>query len=266
MADAGKLLILGVIQGLTEFFPVSSSGHLVIFFRLFRLQGNYLAWTAAFHGGTFVSITIFFWKDLQKILFSVLPPKKSKKGREKEYSKLFYLILLGSLPAVIVGMIFFGRVEYLFQNIYLVAAALALNGGWLIFSEKIAAKRKVKLDLKDLGWLKAVIIGIAQVLAIVPGISRSGATIGCGYLCGLKKELAFHFAFLLALPVTFGAVILSLGKVSCPVMILGGLIFATALVGLAALKFLSQIVKKGKLSYFAYYCWAVSFWVIMALR
>ena len=256
-----KLLILSLIQGLSEFLPVSSSGHLVVFSHILRLRENQLTWIVVFHVGTLLSIIAFFWKDLIKILFSILPFKKDTGEETEEYSRLFRLILLGTLPGAAVGLIFYDFFSHLFQNIQLVAPALFINGCWLIICQRVFSRRGVSVDLKNFGWKQALLIGCAQAVALIPGISRSGAAIGCGYLCGLKKELAFKFAFLLAVPSTLGAVALSFNKLNCPVILLCASVLFTALVGYLALTILSQAVKRNSLNYFAFYCWAISLWV-----
>jgi len=266
MENLVKLLILSLIQGLTEFLPVSSSGHLVLFTDILKFNEAQLAWTVAFHAGTFISIVVYFWKDLKKILFSFLPFDTSDREEKQQYQWLVFLIILGSLPAAIIGITFYGFFERLFRNVPLVALALFINGCWLIFAEQISRRKQAKLDLKNLSWKQALLIGLAQTFALIPGISRSGATIGCGYLCGLKKDLAFSFAFLLALPVTLGALILSAGKIKCSLILFVTVIFFTALVGYIALKVLAQVVKKSRLKYFAFYCWGISLWMMFFIR
>ncbi len=261
-----KLLILSLIQGLSEFLPVSSSGHLVIFAHILRLRENQFAWTIVFHAGTLLSIVAFFWKDLTKILFSVLPFKKDIGEETGEYSRLLGLIFLGTIPGAAVGLIFYEFFSNLFQNIQLVALALFINGCWLIICQRVSSRRGASVDLKNFGWKQALLIGCGQAAALIPGISRSGATIGCGYLCGLKKELAFKFAFLLAVPSTLGALAISFNRINCSLTFLCFSVLFTALVGYLALKLLSQVIKKNSLNYFAFYCWAVSLWIIIGLR
>ena len=266
MISLAKLLILSLIQGLSEFLPVSSSGHLVIFSHILRLRENQLAWIVAFHAGTLLSIVAFFWKDLVKILFSILPFKKDTGKETGEYSRLFGLILLGTLPGAAVGLIFYDFFNSLFQNIQLIAPALFINGCWLIICQRVFSRRGATVDLKNFGWKQALLIGCAQAVALIPGISRSGAAIGCGYLCGLKKELSFKFAFLLAVPLTLGAVVLSFNKLNCPFAFLCFSVLFTALVGYLALKILSQVIHRHSLNYFAFYCWAISLWVYFFIK
>ena len=261
-----KLLILSLIQGLSEFLPVSSSGHLVILSHILRFRENQLAWTVAFHAGTLLSIIAFFRKDLTKILFSVLPSKKKAGEKTEEHSRLLGLIFLATIPGAAVGLIFYEFFSSMFQNVQLVALALFINGCWLIICQRVFSRRKATVDLRNFGWRQALLIGCGQAVALIPGISRSGATIGCGYLCGLKKELAFKFAFLLAVPSTLGAMALSFNKLTCPIIFLCFSILFTALVGYLALVLLSQVIKKNSLNYFAFYCWAVSLWVIVGLH
>lgn len=259
MINLGGLLVLSLLQGITEFLPVSSSGHLVFLAHLLQLKETPLAWIVAFHLGTLISIIIYFQKELKKILFSVFFPKKIDKEEKKEYLKLCYLLLWGSLPAAIVGFTFYQFFNNLFQTTQPVAIALFINGWWLLGCEKYSHQRQMNLKVNDLSWKQALFIGGGQALALIPGISRSGATLGCGYLCGLKKEVAFNFAFLLALPSTLGAFLLSLGKHNYSFVLLSFIIVFTALFGYLTLKLLFCFIRKKSLIYFAFYCWIIAF-------
>lgn len=128
MENLVKLLILGLIQGLTEFLPVSSSGHLVILTDIFQFRGDQLSWTVAFHTGTFLSIIWYFQKDLKKILFSFMPFNGVDKEERKRLHRLVYLLFLGTLPAAAIGLLFYDFFERVFQNIYLVILTLFING------------------------------------------------------------------------------------------------------------------------------------------
>jgi len=237
-----QAIVLGAIQGVTEFFPVSSSGHLVIFQALFGLKEPQLAFDIFLHLGTLVSVLIFFRKDII--------------GFFSGGKKLLFYIVVASIPTFIIGFLFKDAVERFCGMPKLVALMLGVTGAWLILVSLKAKKNKLK---KDLGILNSIVIGIAQGIAIMPGISRSGATIGAGYLAGLDKEFSVKFSFLLAIPAILGASVLKVHKIgqgitgSDTIVFLAGGITAM-LVGIMSIKVLLKIVKNDKLYIFGLYC------------
>lgn len=181
-------VLAGAIQGLTEFLPVSSTGHLIIFEKIFNIpQSDFgLSFDASLHLGTFLAILLFFYKDYFRIF----------------KNKLFHKLIIGTIPAVFFGLLFEKLIENQFRQTWIVAVALITFSLVLFLAEKTA--KKVKLG-KNTSITNAFIIGLFQALALIPGISRSGATISAGLFLGLKREEAAKFAFLLSGPIIFGA-------------------------------------------------------------
>jgi undecaprenyl-diphosphatase len=258
--------LLGVIQGLTEFLPVSSSGHLVLFQNLFGLTEPEIYFDIAVHVGTLVAICAFFYKDLKEIaaaLFSASTWNARKGGfgellAQKPELKLFLLILAGTLPTAIIGFLLRPIAPKIFSSVQLVGIMLLVTGLllWLTRRLKKGGRSQAQITVWD-----ALCIGVVQGLAIFPGISRSGATIAVGLFRGLDRETAARYSFLLSIPAILGAMVLELGQTpvsdSPPVgvVLLGALIAAA--VGYVALTILVHLVKKGDLYYFAPYCWVL---------
>lgn len=233
-------IFLGVLQGLTEFFPVSSSGHLALAQSLlpnFTQPG--VLFDVLLHLATLLAVVVYFRKDILSLFSS-------------NWKWLIYLVV-GTIPAGLVGVLFKDIIEGMFTNIKLIGGALIFTGIILFISDRFK-----KTD-KKLNWGRSLIIGIGQALAITPGISRSGATMCTGIFCGVERGTAFKFSFLLSIPAILGAVVLESGHL---VTIgraeigpyLSGMLFAF-LFGYLALVFLSKIVLKKKFTYFAVYCW-----------
>ncbi len=245
-------IILGIVQGLTEFLPVSSSGHLVIAQHyLTDFSGSPLPFDVLLHGGTLISLLIYFFKDIKAIVVSFI---KFRVEDGKENRQLGLMIIVGSIPAGVLGIVFMDFFESLFTNIKIVPFMLLVTAVLLFVGEK---KGKVKVedenDTKEIGIKDALIIGAIQALAIIPGISRSGSTIAIGLLLGLKKESAARFSFLLSIPAVFGAFILNLKHLdSFDISYLLGIFFAMG-VGLLAIKLTIDAVVVKKLWMFSVY-------------
>ena len=246
-----QALILGIIQGLTEFLPISSSGHLAIFEKIMGFEGENLTFAIAVHAATVLSILTVFRNEILNLLQGLF---KFKWNDETQYiSKL----LLSMIPVAIVGVCFKDYVEALFgSGLFLVGCMLLLTAVLLIFTYYAKARNKQSISFKD-----AIIIGIAQAVAIFPGLSRSGATISTGILLGNKKENVTQFSFLMVIIPILGEAFLDLVKgdfahaqsgISTSSLVIG---FVAAYVfGTIACKWMLDIVRKGKLIYFAYYC------------
>jgi undecaprenyl-diphosphatase len=233
--DLFQAILLGFVQGLTEWLPVSSSGHLALVQTYLGLEVP-LMFNIALHVGTLAVIIAAFWKDILQI--------------RKAWATY---IIVGSIPTALVGYFLHDPIAGLFQNQFAIAIALAITGTLLFYSNRPNSKRKVKL--KDSVW-----IGLAQALAIVPGISRSGATISTGLFRGVQREQAAKFSFILAIPAILGAAIYE--AMNTPLTILdtptiAGTITAT-LVGYVSLKWLLKLITQKKFHLFAYYCWALA--------
>lgn len=238
-------VVLGIIQGVTEFFPISSSGHLVIFQGLFGIKEPQLAFDIFLHFGTLVAILIFFYKDIVALF--------TKERR------MFLLLIAASAPTFIIAVLFKHPVEKAFGSPRLVGLMLVITGLWLLVASGLAAYHNKRGGTRDLGLGNSIFIGIAQGIAIFPGISRSGSTIGAGMAAGLEKEKAFRFAFLLAIPAILGACVFKARDITAGLsgremicFMAGGI---TAMVtGLAAIRALLGIIKKDKFYIFGIYC------------
>ena len=233
-----QALILGLLQGLTEFLPVSSSGHLVIAQSLFHLSTPPVVFDILLHLATALAIIVVLWKQL----ISLKP-------------KTIGYILLATIPAGIVGVALNSSIETLFSSVKLVSLALLFTSGLLFLSQKYFNKA----NNSTITWKNSLIIGLFQAVAIIPGVSRSGSTISAGIFSRLKPKTAFTFSFLLALPAIFGAAILQLKDLKTfsfgTVDLIGFL--AAFFSGLLALKLLRGFVSRGKFTPFSWYCLAL---------
>ena len=266
-------VFLGIIQGLTEFLPISSSGHLVIFQHLVGLKDPELLLDISLHIGTLLAICIFFWSDiramvtecgafLRKVVWKREPanlPLKGMNGQRDEtqqfpYATLTFWVLLGVIPTALTGIAF----RQLFQQMFgstLVVGIMLMVTGTILGASRLIPDRAIKK--KSIGLVAALAVGLAQGAAITPGISRSGITIVCGLLCGLDRELAGRFSFLISIPAIIGALVMQfdmteLGEIGYAPLMTG--IVTSFVTGLIALKITMNYVKKGKLHYFLPYC------------
>lgn len=254
-----ETIFLGIVQGLTEFLPVSSSGHLVIFENLLGMKEPEILLDASLHLGTLIAVCIYFRKDLVNMvteLWSFVSPGSNKEGL-KPNARLAMMVVLGTVPTAIIGLAFKDSIEKAFGSLFVVGIMLLITGVIVGITRFIP---KAHCTVTRVGPLIALAIGVAQGLAIMPGISRSGSTIVCALLLGLDRELAGRFSFLLAIPAILGAVVLQLDadaiqRVGVTPLILG--LVSSGIIGFLALKLLMGIVKKGHFYYFAPYCWGV---------
>ena len=248
-----EALILGIVQGLTEYLPVSSSGHLAIGSYLFGLNGeDNLAFTVLVHVATILSTFVVLWSEISWILKGIF---KFKMNDEMKY---FINILVSMIPIAIVGFCFKDKVEEIFgSGLLIVGIMLLVTAALLIFSYYAKPRQKEKISWKD-----AFIIGIAQACAVMPGLSRSGSTIATGLLLGNKKESLAQFSFLMVIPPILGEALLdtlkmvkgeeAFGSIEALPLVVG---FVAAFVaGCLACKWMINIVKKGKLVWFGVYC------------
>lgn len=254
-----ETILLGIIQGLTEFLPVSSSGHLVIFQNMLGLREPELLLDCSLHFGTLLAVCLYFRSDLKRMVGELL-----KRDFEKTHARLALWVVTGSIPTALIGLVFKAPLERLFASISMVGKMLILTG-FIVGLTRLIPKQYT--SRKWVGFFSALAVGAAQGLAIIPGISRSGATIVCALLLGIDRELAGRFSFLLSIPAIIGALVIQLNiseleRTGLVPLLLG---FGTsALVGILALKVLMGIVRKGHLYYFAPYCWVLGCVVILA--
>jgi undecaprenyl-diphosphatase len=245
-----KTIILGIIQGLTEWLPISSTGHLKLAEYFLDLKAPIL-FDVILHLGTLIVVLFFFRKDIKNILSAL-----AHLDFKTENGKMIPLIIVGTIPTALIGIVLGDYIETTFENIQPIAIAF-LVCGIMLYSSKAA---KEKTD--SIGYLTALMIGTAQGIAIIPGISRSGTTIAVALLLGVKREKAFKFSFLLSIPAVLGALGLTVYKQFDElataglgwIEILAGMVLAM-LVGYLALKLLWKILAKRKFHLFALYCW-----------
>lgn len=260
--DPLQALILGVIQGLTEWLPVSSSGHLVIAQNLMGLNSSEnLVFDLVLHMGTLLAVVVFFRMELWRIIWSVLAWRSAKGPEQDRLRWLAFLLIIGTIPAGIAGVLFKEQIENAF-TIRLVGVALLVNACILFAAWRFGSKG----TKKNPNLVDAIVIGLFQVVSITPGISRSGSTISSGMLRGLERESAAVFAFLLSVPVLIGAfsygmIALPRYDATLPVSVIG---FATSfVVGFASIEYLLKAVKSGKLWVFSVYCVIVGALVVV---
>ena len=257
-------VMLGIIQGLTEFLPVSSSGHLVLLQNLFEIREPELLFDISLHLGTLTAIFIVFYREIRSILQTLLrlPALIKSSGSLKsvfadnEEIRIAALIIIGSIPTAILGILFHKIVDQIFGSVWIVGAMLLVTGTLLWFTRQISTEGRplIKVSIRDV-----LMIGVMQGLAIMPGISRSGSTISIALFLGINREIAGRYSFLLSIPAILGAMMLSLNSTIIQTDIPGKIILlgtvTAAIVGYIGLKILLRMVKQGRLYYFAPYCW-----------
>jgi undecaprenyl-diphosphatase len=257
--DLIQTIILGLIQGLTEWLPISSTGHLRLTEHFLDLKVPIL-FDVLLHAGTLIVTLLFFHKDIKNILVAL-----GKRDFKTENGKLIPLIIVGTIPTALIGLIFGNAIEALFSNLLPIAGAFVICGV-VLYSSKIGNEKK-----ESIGYLEALVIGTAQGIAIIPGISRSGLTIAVALLLGTKREKAFKFSFLLSVPAIIGALGLTLYEQHAA-LVLAGVGWTEILVGVVvsmvvgyfALNLLRKIIAHKKFYFFAFYCWLLSI-VLIAL-
>jgi undecaprenyl-diphosphatase len=259
-----QAIFLGVVQGLTEFLPVSSSGHLVFFQSVFGLAEPQLAFDVMLHLGTLLAVVVYFRTDISRVLLGTWAWVRGRREGEVE-AKLLLWIVVASVPTGLMGVLLKDWVESLFSMPKTVGLMLLVTG--LVLWLTRIVKRNEKTT-GQMGVWDALVIGIAQGVAIIPGISRSGSTISTGLFCGLNRELAGKFSFLLSIPAILGATFLKFREIDTGAEFGVTLIGMTVafVIGLLSLKLLMKIIRAGKLSGFAYYCWAMGILMILLTR
>lgn len=252
-----QALILGIVQGLGEFLPISSSAHLIIVPWLFGWQEHTLTFDVALHMGTLVAVILFFWKDWLRLLANGFSKPTSKDGR------LFWFLVIATMPGAIFGKLFEDKAENFVRTSYfLIAATLIIMGIVLYLVDRYASKRR---DLLKVTLTNSIVIGLAQALAVIPGFSRSGVTMTAALAQGMTREAAAKFSFLLSTPIILGAGIVKLHKITPAEM---GLpfwvgIITSAVVGFIAIKFLMRYLQKGSFALFAWYRFIIGVIIIV---
>jgi undecaprenyl-diphosphatase len=260
-----EAILLGVIQGLTEFLPVSSSGHLVLTQTLLGVNNPGVLLEVVLHLGTLVSVIIVFWRDVAGLIQATVSLISNPRGRRisaelRTYRRLVGLLLLGIIPTALIGIPLEPVFSRLFDSQFTVGIALLATGAVLYF---ISRRKFGQRGWRHMNWWDAMVVGLAQGLAITPGLSRSGMTISAALSRGLTRETAIRFSFLISLPTIGGAAVLQLRhlfnsaelQLEIGPLVVGFLAAATS--GILAIKLLVEVLKQGKLQYFAYYVWVI---------
>ena len=262
--DIFKAIILGIIQGIAEFLPISSSAHLILLPYLFGWEESGLAFDVALHFGTMMAVLVVFFKDWWNLFVGAIkdikitkPANISATTDTKEKStngKMFWYLVVATIPAALAGLLLDDVIENVIRNnIWIIASALAIMGLLIFLGDKWASKHyKKETKFEDISLKQALLIGISQAFAVIPGFSRSGTTILAGRLMGISKEGITKFTFLLSVPVICGATILKVGDLVFTKEVIVGVIASFA-AGLLTIKFLLNYIKKHDFSVFAFY-------------
>lgn len=262
------MILLAIIQGLTEFLPVSSSGHLVFFENVFHESFQFKGLdphlvNVILHFGTMTATIVIFWREILEIFKAVFSKRLFKVANYSELKQdndlwLAFIIIVGTIPTGLLGIFFRDEFKLLESNLFLVGFAF-ITTGFIIFSTKFV-KKSNKDEYNQITIIDSLILGFVQGLAITPGISRSGITISTGLWKGIDRKKIGHFSFLLSLPAIAGATLLETLKIESTdinytLLIIGFIVsFAS---GYIALKWLLMFVNKGKLHMFTFYCWLI---------
>lgn len=264
-------IAMGFLQGVAEFLPISSSGHLTLFQYFFSPEQNPeeldMLFTILLHFGTLISVCVYYWRDIIDMIrefflgiSDLFSRRGSHEGRPPEARRLVLMIIVGTLPLFAVLLVK-DTVDAAFSNVTFVSAALIATGFLLFFSDRMAKGRKTA---RTATILDALLVGCAQAVGTLPGISRAGSTISAGMLCGFDRTFAVRFSFLLSLPAVLGANILEIADAvqaggvdmsRLPMYIVGMVV--AGVVGYFAIRLVNLLANKGKFGAFAYYCWAV---------
>lgn len=262
--DILQAIIIGLVQGLTEFLPVSSSAHLIFAQQALGLSDVGLAFDVLLHVGTLLAVVTYFYSDIINMIrgffLSLIDLKDGRfmeEMRRDPYKKLAWLTIAATIPVGIVGVLFNDLVESLFTGLTVPAFFLLITGCLLYVSQRMNTGR---IDLSRITLKEALIMGCGQALAVLPGLSRSGTTIAAGLFSGLDKEFAAKFSFILSIPAILGAGIFQLkdlsgGSVEIGACIAGFIVAAVS--GYLAISFLLNLIREKSLDIFAYYCWIV---------
>ena len=266
-----QALVMGIVQGLTEFLPVSSSGHLIVvpFFAGWDDAFiNSLAFSVMLHLGTLVALLVYFRADWLRLVPAGLAALRDRSFRGDEDRRLAWLLVASTIPAAILGLVFGDLIEDSFRSVGLVAVTLVLGGLILLVADRFGAKSRA---IEDVTFPIAIGIGAAQALALVPGISRSGISISAGRLVGMDRETAARFAFLMATPITAGAGLFEARKLlagesglrfdTLPLVV--GMV-ASLVSGLLAIHFMLSFLRRQSLDVFVWYRFALAAIVLIA--
>ncbi len=267
-------IILGAVQGLTEFLPISSSAHLLIAPKLLGLQEGPLYFDLILHLGTVAALVLFFWEDLLGILMAIITdfgPHKFSFAKYSKKAQMGFIIALGCVPAVLFGLVFNNYIENNIRDIKYVSLFLAIGSILMFVAEQFFNKVSSSNLFTKLTYKKGLLIGVFQALALLPGISRSGSTISSGMFFGLSREEAAKFSFLLSVPIVVMAAVFELVKsahtvVSAPVMPMIGGFLSSFIVGVMCIRFLLDYVKNRSLHVFVVYRLVLIFFLLVYIN
>lgn len=247
-----KCIILGIIQGIAEFLPISSSAHLILFPYLFGWEESSLAFDIALHFGTMMAVLVIFFKDWWDLFIGAMEDIKTKKKTTN--GKMFWYLIVATIPGALAGLLLDDVIENVIRNqIWIIALALAIMGLFIFLGDRWASKHyKKETKFEDITLKQAIIVGVSQAFAVIPGFSRSGTTILAGRLQGISKEAITKFTFLLSVPIIAGATILKVPELVFTKEVIIGIISSFA-VGILTIKFLLNYIKKHDFSVFAFY-------------
>ena len=252
MMEIIKSIVLGIIQGIGEFLPISSSAHLILVPYLFGWSSHSMSFDIALHFGTLLAILAVFFKDWWELIIGAY--NKVTKGKESLNNRMFWYLIIATIPGAIFGFILSDTIEEkLRPMIWPIALLLAIMGILIFLGDRWADKHyRIETEFKYISLTQAIIIGLSQALAVIPGFSRSGTTILVARLTGLSKTAATKFTFLLSVPIIAGATILKLPELTINIETIIG-VTVSFIVGLFSIKFLLNYVKKHDFSVFAVY-------------
>ncbi|MEG0918451.1 MAG: undecaprenyl-diphosphate phosphatase [Anaerovoracaceae bacterium] len=256
---------LGLIQGLAEFLPVSSSGHLAIIQHFFEVKGDdVLIFTVLLHVGTLISVFIIYWKDIWELIIELgytikdIFTGKGLRIDSSDTRKFGFLIIVATIPTAIIGLLFNDLFTSFYGNLVAIGIGLVFTGTILFIANRLG---QGKVQIKNMNFRNAIFVGIMQGIAITPGVSRSGSTLFGSLVCNINRELAVKYAFLISIPSILGSAILEAPKaflqgldMTIMLPILVGVVVATVS-GIVAIKTMIKVVTKNRLSYFSYYTW-----------
>lgn len=253
-----EAVVLGIVQGATEFIPVSSSGHLVLVPWLLRWAEPGFAFYVLVQWGTLVAVFIYFWRDVAALVGAFVDGLIHRRPLGTPEARLAWLIIVATLPAGVIGFVFKDYFESTFSAPAASAVQLLVTGLMLAASERLGRQTRA---LSNLGWLDAVVIGLAQTISILPGISRSGATMAGGLVRDVEREAAARFSFLMSIPALLGAGLIAMadlvasGGVSSELPNISAGFIAAAITGYLAIAGLLAYLRRRPLYVFAAYCW-----------
>lgn len=268
-----EAIILGLVQGLAEFLPISSSGHLALLQQAFGIhEDKVLLFAVLLHVGTLISVFIVYWKDIWELIVELcltirdLCTGKGLRLAERPIRKLGVMIIVATIPTAIIGLVFSDFFDSLYNSVIPIGVGLIITGFLLIFAEK---KGEGYRDIQQMNFRNAIFIGLVQGVAICPGISRSGSTLFGSLICNLDRKFAVKFVFLISIPSILGSAVLE-----APAALEAGVtasevgpvlvdMLVAAVSGLVAIKTMIKIVSDKKLSYFSYYVWALGLFVVL---